>query len=216
MLFLKTKERSEGFSKGELNKFRSRGMVPACIYGGGKDSRNVFVNSIEFKKVFSKEGKVFQLELGNEKLTINTKEIQRSPIKGTIIHISFLELKKGDKTTVSLPIKATGSAAGEKEGGLIQISYGFVKVDGVPSKIPSDIEVNVESLGLNDILCLKDIRLPEGITLGQDEDPMQTVITCKQPTQHAPEDLEEKEPVVIGEEKTEPTEAQDTEIPKAS
>lgn len=187
MLTLSTEPRDINLSKGELNRLRKEGKIPACLYGQGMKNEDFFINKVEFEKVFNKEGKIFETEVAGKKHLTNAKEIQLSSVSHDLVHISFVKLKKGEKTTVLIPVQTIGQAAGEKNGGNVMITFEKIKVDGVPSKMPSHIEIDLTNLEIDQSIHLGDIKLPEGITLNEAEDPEQDVVSCTRPSTSEPE-----------------------------
>lgn len=202
MLILKTMPRETNLSKGELNKMRKEGRIPACLYGSKTENTNLLLNTIDFEKVFATEGKVFQIEVGKRKVLINAKEIQREPVNNNITHISFVELVKGETTSVIVPLHTTGEAIGEKSGGNVVITHEKIKIDGVPSKIPSFLEIDVTNLNLNETLHAKDIKLPKGIVLHSSENPDQGVASCIQSNQSKSDDKPAEQAAASSEEET--------------
>lgn len=193
MLVLKTQPREIGLSKGELNKLRKQGKVPACLYGAGVKNENFFIDKVEYEKIFAKEGKIFETEVAGKKHLTNAKEVQISPVMHDLVHVSFVKLRKGEKTTVVIPVQTLGTAPGEDDGGNVAIVYEKVKIDGVPSKIPSYFDVDISDLQAGGSIQLKDIKLPEGIELHETEDPEQTVVNCNRPSLKEEEPAEEAE-----------------------
>lgn len=202
MLTLKTEPRDLAFSSGELNKFRSTGKIPANVYSKDLAPTAVFFNQIEFEKIFSAEGKVFEIMLDGNKILINAKEIQLNPVSKDILHVDFVKLNKGEITDVLVPVMTKNSAIGEKSGGLISIHQEKIKVSGIPSKIPSHLEVDISNLEINHSILIKDIVLLKGITIHESEDFETTIISCH-PPRHQPTDVETKkdevEPELVSE-----------------
>jgi large subunit ribosomal protein L25 len=70
---LKTDERQLGLSRGELMKERKKGHLPAILFGKGMESVPLFIDQVEFQRVFKENGKIFEIEVGGKKHLINTK-----------------------------------------------------------------------------------------------------------------------------------------------
>lgn len=199
MLTLKTQPREANLSKGELNKLRKDGKVPACLYGAGLKNENFFIDKIDFEKIFAEEGKIFETEVGGKKHLTNAKEIQLSSVAHDLVHVSFVKLRKGETTTVLIPVQLVGDAPGEKDGGNVVVTHEHIKVDGIPSKIPSHLEVDISALNMEETIHINEIKLPEGIVIHESEDPERGVVICHRPSQ-SESDEEETEPELIGEE----------------
>ena len=179
MSFLKTEQRAKEWSKGQMNTFRREGKIPAVIFGKGMDSASVFVNWIEFQKCYQEHGKVFEIEFGGKKETVNAKFIDTNPL-GRVSHISFHKLAKGQMTTMKVPVTIAGDSVGAKAGGVIQQLLDTITVTALPKNIPDMIHVDVTSLEIGATLKAGDIKLPTGLTVDEAEAD-KTVVNCQAP-----------------------------------
>ena len=152
---------------------RRSGMVPAIIYGGGKESIKLnighdqllyklsvpaFVTSILNIKVEDKEEPVF------------IKDIQIHPSKKQIIHLDFQRVIADQAIRLTVPIHFIGedlSDGVQLEGGTITPLLNEIEVSCLPKDLPEYLEVSVEGLKLDELLFLSDIALPEGVEIPQ-------------------------------------------------
>ncbi len=152
---------------------RRSGMVPAIIYGGGKESIKLnighdqllyklsvpaFVTSILNIKVEDKEEPVF------------IKDIQIHPSKKQIIHLDFQRVIADQAIRLTVPIHFIGedlSDGVQLEGGTITPLLNEIEVSCLPKDLPEYLEVSVEGLKLDELLFLSDIALPEGVEILQ-------------------------------------------------
>jgi len=184
---LTTESRDINLSKGELNDFRKAGKVPAVIFGKGMDSVPVFVNLIEFRKVYHDNGKIFELKFGSHKETVNAKTIDTTPL-GMVSHISFQKLTKGEKTTVKVPVTLEGDCIGLKAGGMIQQLIDTITVHAVPKDIPESIHVDISALEVGHHISVSDLKLPKGLEVDASE-LERNIVNCQ-----APQKQEEEAP----------------------
>jgi len=100
------------------------------------------------------------------------REVQKDHITGRILHIDFLQLVKGHKLTVNVPVELKGrdECKGVKLGGVIDLLLREVAVEVIPSRIPDSFHVDVSSLGLGAQFHVKDLALPEGVEVLADPD----------------------------------------------
>ncbi len=168
MTTLKTETRELGLSSGDLNKFRKQGRIPAVVYG--KDlspSKSVWVNQIDFMKAYHDTGKIMEMSVDGKTEMVNAKVIDRGPM-GTLMHINFHQLKRGQKTMVKVPLHADGEAKGVKNGGILSWSHETIQIEGVPKDIPESIHVDISALEIGATLHASEIKLPKGLTLVDD------------------------------------------------
>lgn len=185
MATLKTEDRDLGLTQGELNKLRKMGKIPAVVYGKGRNpSTPIFVNLVEFMKIYHDTGKIMEMNVGGSTEMVNAKVIDRSPM-GNFQHINFHQLKRGQKTQVKVPVHADGEAKGVKEGGVLSIVHEVLVIEAKPKDIPESIHVDVSELAIGDTLTAGQIKLAAGLELV--DDPEMAVISIQAPQKEEPE-----------------------------
>lgn len=160
---------------------RRKGIIPGVIYG--KDlspSLNIQVEKNDLVKFLHQSAHVFEVQIGEgEKYLVNLDRIDRDPLGTEILHISFHNLARGQKTVVHLPIVLEGEAVGVKAGGVLNQILNEVNIEGLPKDIPETIGLDVSGLEVNHHLCLKDLHLPGDLIIKGD--PEDTIVTCALP-----------------------------------
>ena len=169
--------------KGVARKLRAAGQVPGVIYGHGREPQGLTVNQREFDRLAERvriTSTVIELALDGKTARTLIRELQRDPIRRSVIHIDFQELVAGEKIVVSVPLRFTGTADGVKNsGGILEeiIHQVHVRVD--PSNIPDHIDVDVTALTIGHSLHISDLKLPEGVEVT--DDPEQTIAVVAAP-----------------------------------
>lgn len=191
----------EKTGKGVARKLRQKGLVPAVLYGKGKEPQALVVDPQEVRNYLA-GNTIFDLEIeGLGKETALIKEVQRDAISGDIKHIDFLHITLDEKVTVTVPVTLVGDAPGAREGGVVQQLLWELEVECLPLEIPETIEIDISNLGIGESLSVSEVSAPGGtdiLTSGEE-----VIVTIVQPTATVEEtDAEEKvtEPEVIGEE----------------
>lgn len=161
-------------AKREPKRIRREGDVPAALYVRGKDSASVIADGEDFRAALRATPKgrlattIFTLktEDGKEKKAI-IKDIQYHPTNYDILHIDFEELDSKHSVKLNVPIECTGviDCQGVKLGGALRQILRTIRVQCPSTKIPSHFELNVKELGRKEKMRVKDIALPEGVTL---------------------------------------------------
>jgi large subunit ribosomal protein L25 len=85
-------------------------------------------------------------------------------------HIDFVRVIMDEVVKVTIPVHVTGTAIGVKEGGLLDFQVRELHVECLPNAIPDSIDVDVTSLGSHDYFRIKDLKLPEGVKVLDDEE----------------------------------------------
>jgi len=159
-------ELREEFGKGPSRRLRSKGKIPAVIYGV-KDTKSITVDAREFGKKFKtiSENTIITLDFGKEQTDVLIKAHQDNIIKSTIEHVDFMEIEKGKLLKTHVPVILTGNAPGVKEGGILVQKINEVEVECLPKDIPSNIEVNLDALEIGNSIHVSDIAEMKGVSL---------------------------------------------------
>jgi len=168
---------------GVARKLRQNGQVPAIIYGHGREPQPLAINTREVEKLLGtiSAGSTV-IELGIDGRTARTliREIQRHPFKRHILHIDFQELVAGEKITVSIPLRFTGTADGVRNsGGILEEVMHQVHLRLDPANIPDHVDVDVTPLTIGHSIHVRELKLPEGVTVLDDAGA--TVCVCTAP-----------------------------------
>lgn len=173
--------RSE-LTRSELQKLRKEGRLPGVVFGKDTPATMIHISIKDFNQ-WRKTGhpRVIQLDIdGNRKIPVLLEGLQRNSITRDLIHVDFLHVRMNELVKTRIPIEYIGSAKGLKLGGAMQTQGTSIEVEGLPGKLPSTIEVNVSDLGVGDSLQVKDIEIPEGITvLSADDELLVSVVSTK-------------------------------------
>jgi large subunit ribosomal protein L25 len=169
--------------KGVARKLRASGEVPGVIYGHGRQPQPLTVNAREFDRLAERvriTSTVIELSLDGKTSRTLIRELQRDPMRRTVLHIDFQELVAGEKIVVSVPLRFTGTPDGVKnDGGILEEVMHSVEVRVDPSNIPDHIDVDVTPLTIGHSLHISDLQLPPGVEVT--DDPEQTVVVVSAP-----------------------------------
>jgi len=136
------------------------GKVPAVIYGHGMEPLSVEVDRREFVTALHTEAGMnvlLDLEIDGETRLVLTKEIQRNPVRGTLLHADFIAIDRDEEVEVEVPINLVGEAPGAGEGGVLETPLTTVLVRSKATDVPESIDADVSSLGLGDSLRVSDL-----------------------------------------------------------
>ena len=164
-------ETREGQGKGASRRLRREGKVPAIIYGAGRPPRqlafdhNKVIKQLENESFYSS---ILNIKVGEKSQAAIVKDIQRHPAKAIIMHLDFQRIVDDEKIKMNVPIHLVGAeeAVGVKEGGgSVSHLKTDVEVSCLPKDLPEYFEVDISALGLDEMLHLSDITVPEGVEL---------------------------------------------------
>jgi large subunit ribosomal protein L25 len=160
--------------KNANRRARAAGKIPAVVYGGGKESVAVEVDRktlLDTMKGHSGEHPIFLLKLGDRERHAMIRNMEVDPVSRQVIHIDFQRVMMDQKIRVVVPIELTGTAVGVKvEGGMIDFVTREINVECLPGEIPKHIDLDVTEVHVGQHVEAKDLKLPNGVTLADDED----------------------------------------------
>lgn len=160
----------EDVGKGASRRLRHQGVVPAIVYGAGKEPQTLSLQHNEVIKAAETEAffsQILDLNIAGKKQPVVLKDIQRHAFKPKITHLDFLRIKASEAITMNIPLHFINEedAPGVKEGGAISHAITEVEVKCLPANLPEYIAVDVANMKLDDIVHLSDLKLPEGVEL---------------------------------------------------
>ncbi|MET0999417.1 MAG: 50S ribosomal protein L25/general stress protein Ctc [Marmoricola sp.] len=187
-----TAETRTQFGKGAARRIRREDKVPAVIYGHGNDPRHITLPGHDTMMALKRGGSNALLYIDVEGTTFIalTKQIQSDPIKGFLEHLDFVEVKKGEKVTVEIPVHTVGEA---KSDAMTVTELNTVTVEAEATNIPEYIEVSVEDAEAGFHVLAKDLVLPDGSTLLTDEDALVINVVHAPTAEEVEAELEEAE-----------------------
>lgn len=165
----------EGTGKGFARRTRSAGRVPAVVYGHGMTPLSVEVDRREFVTALQGEAGMnvlLDLDIVGEKGTtlVLTKELQRNPVRGTLLHADFIKIDRTQEVDVEVPLHAVGEAAGASEGGVVEHPVTMILVRARATEVPQSVEVDISALNIGDSLRIADIPDSGSFTILTDPD----------------------------------------------
>lgn len=156
-------------------RLRRSGSIPAVVYGAGKEPVAIKVDERkmrDFLRETGSENSVFLLKLGESGKSRHAmiRDLQIDPIARQISHIDFQRILMDEKVKVAVAITIEGLAEGVKnQGGVMDFVTREVDVECLPSNIPTEFIISVESLDVGDHIEAKDLELPKDVDLLTDE-----------------------------------------------
>ena len=154
------------FGKGAARRTRRAGRVPAVIYGHGAEVRHLSLPEHELMLALKTPNVLIRLEglPGRAGLAL-PKAVQRNPLKGDIEHVDLIEVRRGEKVTVEIPVRVKGEIF---PGGLLDQQMVQIAIEAEATNIPTGVDVDVQGMEIGASVHAKDLELPDGTTLQVD------------------------------------------------
>lgn len=197
-----TATKREGTGKGFAHRTRAAGRVPAVVYGHGMTPLAIEVDRREFVTALHTDaGMNVLLDLdieGEDATLVLTKELQRNPVRGTLLHADFIKIDRTQEVEVDVPLHVVGEAPGVAEGGVLEHPLTSVLVRALATEVPGSVDVDISGLNIGDSLRISDLiegRLFEILT-----DPETIIASVSEPVSEAELQALEEDAGVVHEE----------------
>ena len=186
-IVLKVKEREKTGSRA-LDRSRKQGLIPAIMYGHGNEPQTLWVNYIEFNRVYREAGESSILSLVQEKgkpANVIVHDVQLDPLKSRFSHIDFFQVRMDEALETHVPLEFVGeSPAVREQGGILVKPIEEVLISCLPKDLPRSLSVDLSKIKtFDDHIQLEDIELPPGVTIMID--PLTTLALVEPPRTEA-------------------------------
>jgi large subunit ribosomal protein L25 len=157
--------------KGASRRLRHAGKVPAILYGGHAEARNLSLESHKLMGLIENEKfycSIISVNVGAEKQPAIVKDVQMHPAKHAVLHIDLQRVNENETIRLHLPIHFKGEQINpgvKTQGGVISHLLADVEITCLPKDLPEFLEADMSAMNLNDSLHLSDLMCPEGVTI---------------------------------------------------
>ncbi|HEY5810477.1 MAG TPA: 50S ribosomal protein L25/general stress protein Ctc [Povalibacter sp.] len=155
--------------KGASRRLRRSGKVPAILYGGHDQPKQITLDHQNLLTLLVNErfySTILSLNINGQKQAAILKDVQRHPAKNQILHMDLQRVLENEKIRMSIPLHfkgAAGSPGVKTQGGIVSHLLNNVEVLCLPKDLPESLEVDMSQMSINDMKRLSDIPLPEGV-----------------------------------------------------
>ena len=193
-----------GLGTRNARRVRESGLIPAVLYGHGEANLSLSIPKDQVSKLLRHGGRLVDLT-GEVKDTALVRQVQWDSFGIDVLHLDLNRVSADESVEIVLPIELRGTAVGIKAGGVVEHIKHEAKILCPVVSLPEKLELNINSLQLDQSLTLADLPLPAGATLLSDPDDI--VVHCITPKADLEEGavapVEPGEPEVIGKKKDE-------------
>jgi large subunit ribosomal protein L25 len=193
---LEVKERgTDELGSRNTKRLRRQGLIPGVLYG--KTNKAFVVGERELRIALTGPAGlngIVDVVIEGQKTPHHAvlKDYQQHPIRGTITHVDFHEVRLDQPIHATVLVHLVGEAPGSKVGGVVQQVSRDLNVEALPADVPEYVEVDLSGLNVGDILRLEDVPPVAGVKFL--DDPAETVIAnCSAPRGLADLEAEEAE-----------------------
>jgi large subunit ribosomal protein L25 len=166
-----------------VRRLRKEGLVPGVLYGRG-NTRAILVEERELRRALTGPSglhTIVDVVVSGQKTPHHAvlKEYQRHPIRGTLTHVDFHEVRLDQPIQASVGVQFVGESPGAKQGGVVQQVTRELRVEALPTAVPEHIEADISALEVGGTVRLADLPAIEGVTYL--DDPETVLANCSIP-----------------------------------
>ena len=150
---------------------RNADMIPAILYGAGKDPQSLTLAHKDIHKACENEAffsPIITINAGGDSQQAIVKDLQRHPAKDRIMHADFLRIQMDQAITVEVPLHFLNedSCLGVRQGGgNVSHNMTSIEISCLPGDLPEYIEVDIEDLDLGDAIHMSGLKLAEELSI---------------------------------------------------
>ena len=156
----------ENKTSGQTKVLRSKGFIPAILYGGKSPNLKLSVEEKSFNNIFNSEtflSKIIDLEIEGKKEKVIPRDVSFHVVTEKPAHIDFMRIVKGSKIILEIPVifKNNSESPGLKKGGVLNIVRRKVQLKCQAETIPENLEVDLSGLDIGTSIKISSVKLPE-------------------------------------------------------
>jgi large subunit ribosomal protein L25 len=156
--------------KGASRRLRHANKVPAILYGGHRDPRALSLDHTKLLLLLDNErfySTIINLKVGDLNQAAILKDVQRHPAKNAIVHVDLQRVLDDEKIRITIPLHFKNEAVspGVKKGGVVSHLRNEIEITCLPKDLPEFVEVDLAGVGINEMVYLADLKIPEGVEI---------------------------------------------------
>ena len=176
----------ENTSSGSNNKLRSKGLIPAVLYGGKDANQNISIEKKDIKNLVNSDtflSKVLELDINGKKEKVIPRDVAYNVVSEEPIHIDFMRIVTGKKIILEIPVKFINhpDSPGLKRGGVLNIVRRKVELKCPAENIPDEIVVDLAGTDIGTSIKISSVKL-EGNVMPTITDRDFVIATVASPT----------------------------------
>jgi len=149
----------ENVGRKGAEELRRNGRIPGVIYGG-QTQLPFSITRNDWDKIIARPDTLqINIEVNGKSYSTIIQEMQLHPVTDLVTHIDLLELVPGKEVRTTLPVRTLGVSEGVRSGGKLVINYRKVRIIGLPEAIPDEIQIDISTMKIGDMIRVRDIKI---------------------------------------------------------
>lgn len=167
----------------KVKELRSKGILPAVLYGPKTETVSLEVDEKDFDKVFREAGEssLISLEVDKKKFLVLIHAIEIDAISKKPTHVDFYQPRLDEEISAEVPLVFTGESLAVKDlGGTLIKNIHELEVKALPQNLPHEISVDLGKLKtFEDNIFIKDLVVPQGVKIMKGPDEIVALVSQK-------------------------------------
>ena len=165
-----------------VDALRRRGEVPAVLYGRNLPAVAITAETGALVRAWRRAGRTHLIDLsidGGGPRKVLFHDLQIDPRTARPLHADFFAVNLLERLAVDIPVTTVGEApaVSELKLGSLQLVLVTLRVEALPGNLPDHLAVDVTGLAeVDSAVRVRDVVLPEGVTLAAHVDPDEVVV----------------------------------------
>jgi large subunit ribosomal protein L25 len=162
----------------QVKQLRQEGWTPGVMYGHDFDPMPLQFEARSLQHLLSEAGGSqligVKIKGRKEPEMALVRDIQRDPIRQTVLHVDFYRVMMTERLTAEVPLEIVGESPVVEQGeGILLQGISTVEVECLPSDLVDAIEVDLSDLTeLDQAVYVRDLAIPSGMEVLTDMDEM--------------------------------------------
>jgi len=171
--------KNKGTGSRVARRLRAKGRIPAIIYGHKQAPVPVHLARESVWEMIKKSIHLAELQLDGATETVLVRDVQWDYLGKEIIHLDLARVSADESIETEVRLDVRGLAPGIAEGGALEVLVHGIRVTCRANAIPDSIRVDVNNLHLDEDIHVRDLVLPEGVTVDADPELLLVHVTSR-------------------------------------
>lgn len=184
-----------------VRALRRTGQLPGVIYGRRVDPINISMDARDASRLLGRlsSSSLITIDVDGKEYPSLVREKQMNYIKRNLIHVDFQVVSLTEKIRANVAIVLTGASLAVKDFNAMLINgLTELEVEAFPQDLPERVVVDIAPLlKIGDAIHVKDIVVPENVTVLSSSDEM--VVLATAPAKEEVEEVVTPEEAVVAE-----------------
>jgi len=150
----------------EIKGLRSKGFIPAILYGGKSPNLKLSIEEKSFNNIFDSDtflSTIIDLDVDGKKERVIPRDVSFHVVSEKPAHIDFMRIVKGSKIILEIPVifKNNEESPGLKKGGVLNIVRRKVQLKCQAENIPESLAIDLTGLDIGASVKISAVKLPE-------------------------------------------------------